>query len=66
MVNLRALSLIGRVPNCRLGWSQFESGRARICQKKKYILYNLKIFFLFCKIKRVYILKIYIFRHCLK
>ena len=26
---MRALSLIGRVPNCRLGWSQFESGRAR-------------------------------------
>ena len=27
---MRALSLIGRVPNCRLGWSQFESGRARL------------------------------------
>ena len=24
-----ALSLTGRVPNCQLGWSQFESGRAR-------------------------------------
>lgn len=24
-----ALSLKGRVPNCQLGWSQFESGRAR-------------------------------------
>ena len=29
----RALSLIGRVPNCRLGWSQFESGRARMIIK---------------------------------
>lgn len=32
-LKLRALSLIGRVPNCQLGWSQFESGRARL---KKY------------------------------
>lgn len=27
--NKRALSLIGRVPDCQSGWSQFESGRAR-------------------------------------
>lgn len=26
----RALSLIGRVPDCQLGLSQFESGRARV------------------------------------
>ena len=26
---IRALSLIGKVPNCQLGWSQFKSGRAR-------------------------------------
>ena len=32
---MRALSLIGRVPNCRLGWSQFESGRARLILSKK-------------------------------
>ena len=37
---LRALSLIGRVPNCRLGWSQFESGRAReIYALKEYVLF---------------------------
>ena len=29
----RALSLIGRVPNCQLGLSQFESGRARYKSK---------------------------------
>ena len=36
---IRALSLIGRVPNCRLGWSQFESGRARHILLISYVTY---------------------------
>lgn len=28
-IKLRALTLIGRVPNCQLGRFQFKSGRAR-------------------------------------
>ena len=39
---MRALSLIGRVPNCRLGWSQFESGRARESYAlKEYVSFKL-------------------------
>lgn len=42
---IRALSLNGRVPNCQLGRSQFESGRAREKKKINNIILFLFIFF---------------------
>ena len=48
----RALSLIGRVPNCQLGWSQFESGRARCTNKIKVL--NISCIGIYSQIVYVY------------
>ena len=48
----RALSLIGRVPNCQLGLSQFESGRARKSVYNLSAIIELYIYIFFSSAKK--------------